>query len=79
MTTQSPDLPTPLVVMQDAEFAKRHPHKAFYLRITDRDGSAATVDLNGAVTLLDAREVARGLGFDPTHWIAPGDSRPSSF
>ncbi|MEX3983863.1 hypothetical protein AB4Y45_33300 [Paraburkholderia sp. EG287A] len=71
-------LPAVMVVMQDKEFARRHPDKAFYLRVARSEHEIDAVDLPGAVTPLDGRRIARDLGYEPTHWIQP-NSTPSRF
>lgn len=68
----SDKLPPFMVVMQDSDFAKRHPDKAFYLRVAHSEHDIDIVDLPGAITPLDARRIARDLGYEPTHWIQPG-------
>ncbi|RQR65514.1 hypothetical protein DIE18_03435 [Burkholderia sp. Bp9125] len=70
--TTSAKLPPVMVVMQDSEFAKRHPEKAFYLRVERTEHEIEVVDLSGAITPLDARRIAREHGYEPTHWIQPG-------
>jgi len=71
-------LPAIMVVMQDKDFAQRHPDKAFYLRVERSPQEVDVIDLPGAVTPLDGRRIARSLGFEPTHWVQP-NSAPWAF
>ncbi|MBK3780234.1 hypothetical protein G3A43_08185 [Paraburkholderia aspalathi] len=64
--------------MQDRAFAARHPGQAFYLRV-EKEGAVETYDLPGSVTPLDARRVAKELGFDATHWTGPDASGVFAF
>lgn len=61
--TPLPDFPSQVVVL-DKEFGKRHPKKAFYLSVAIEND----VDLNGAITPLDARRIAQEKGCQPIHW-----------
>lgn len=58
-------LPDQLIVV-DREIAQRHPAKAFYLRVQVEKGTQH-VDLDGAVTPLDAGRLAREKGTEPPH------------
>lgn len=78
MMTSEVKLPSVMVVMQDKEFAKRHPDKAFYLRVEQSEHEIHCIDLPGAVTPLDGRRIARELGYEPTHWVPP-NSAPWKF
>lgn len=75
--TPPADFPTQVIVM-DKELGKRHPNKVFYLRVAVENG-IDHIDLDGAVTPLDARRMARAQGYEPTHWMMVGDSRPMRF
>lgn len=66
------------VVMMDKDLAKRHPGKAFYLRIKVEAG-IEHVDLDNAVTPREARRMAISQGYAPTHWMTVGDLRPTRF
>lgn len=66
------------VIVTDKELAQRHPAKAFYLRVAVAEG-ADHVDLDGAVTPVEARRMAREKGYEPTHWMEVGDIRPMMF
>ncbi|KVD66867.1 hypothetical protein WL22_23735 [Burkholderia ubonensis] len=70
-------LPALLIVL-DREIAQRHPAKAFYLRVEVENG-AKHIDLDGAVTPLDARQLAREKGYEPTHWMVAAEGRPTMF
>lgn len=70
-------LPAQLIVL-DREIAQRHPAKAFYLRVQVENG-AQHIDLDGAVTPLDARQLAREKGYEPTHWMVAAEGRPTMF
>ena len=69
MTSTESRLPQVMVVMQDKEFAKRHPNEAFYLRVERSEHEIDVVDLPGAVTPRHGRRIARDLGYEPTHWV----------
>ena len=71
------DFPAQCIFM-DKDLATRRPDKAFYLRVAVENG-ADTVDLDNAVTPLDARRIAREKGYEPSHWMAVGDARPWRF
>ena len=62
--TPPADFPSQVIVM-DKELARRHPAKAFYLRVAVADG-VEHVDLDGAVTPVEARRMAREKGYEPT-------------
>jgi hypothetical protein len=68
------DFPAQVVIL-DKELGQRHPDKAFYLRVQVENG-VDHVDLDGAVTPLDARRIARSKGYSPRHWMQVGDARP---
>ncbi|UDM18928.1 hypothetical protein [Vogesella sp. XCS3] len=76
--TPPKDFPAQVVVMQDRAFAQRNPSKAFYLRVVDGE-SVKQVDLDNAVTPLDARRIAIEQGFEPTHWIDSNDGMLARF
>lgn len=68
------------VIFMDKEFAKRHPSKAFYLRISnDSCQTTEVVALDNAVTPLQARKMAIALGYAPTHWMLVTDRTPTQF
>lgn len=75
--TPPADFPAQVVIM-DREQGARRPDKAFYLRVQVKDG-VDHIDLDGAVTPLDARKIAREKGYDPKHWMAVGDARPMRY
>jgi len=75
--TPPADLPSQLIVM-DKELGQRHPSKTFYLRVAIEDG-VDCVALDGAITPVEARRIAREKGFDPTHWMMVGDARLMMF
>src|SRR5690554_3406592 len=66
--TPPADFPHQVIVM-DRHIAKRYPEKAIYLRLQKADHQVEVIDLEGALTLAGAREMARSLGHSPTHWI----------
>ena len=72
------DLPIQLIMM-DKELGSRNPSKTFYLRITLNDGNVDVVDLDGAVTPIDARKLAVGMGYTPTHWMEVKNTLPIQF
>lgn len=71
------DFPSQVIVM-DKELAQRYPGKAFYLRVAIENG-VDQIDLDGAVTPIDARRLAREKGYEPTHWMRVGDAWPRMF
>ncbi len=75
--TPPADFPVQCIIL-DRELGKRHPGKAFYLRVATAQG-VDQVDLDGAVTPLDARRIAQEKGYDPAHWMATDDARPWRF
>ncbi|HRQ48802.1 MAG TPA: hypothetical protein PK725_17735 [Rhodocyclaceae bacterium] len=75
--TPPADFPAQVVIM-DPELGLLHPNKTFYLRVGSADG-ADHAELDGAVTPVEARRMAREKGFDPTHWMMVGDARPTMF
>lgn len=76
--TPPADFPAQVIVM-DKELGQRHASKAFYLRVALGEGDVEHVDLDGAVTPIDARRMAREKGYEPTHWIEVRDLRPTAF
>ncbi|ARL38846.1 hypothetical protein [Burkholderia pseudomallei] len=62
------------VVMQDKEFARRYPDKAFYLRVELQSGDVDILDLPDCITPLNGRDLARDRGYEPTHWVTPNGS-----
>jgi hypothetical protein len=67
--TPPKDFPQQVIVM-DREFAKRHPSKAFYLRVGQADSpDVDIVHLDDAVTPVQARNMAVEKGYEPTHWM----------
>ena len=77
--TPPADYPDQVVVAQDAAFAARNPSAAYWLRVKLQDNGVGVHQLPGAVGPAHARRMARALGFSPTHWTNPGDSRPHLF
>lgn len=77
--TPPADYPEQVVVAQDAAFAARYPDAAYWLRVKLQDNGVGVHQLRGAVGPAHARQMARALGFAPTHWTNPGDSRPHLF
>lgn len=75
--TPPADFPDQVVIM-DKELGKRHPNKAFCLRVKIEDG-VDCIDLDGAVTPRDARKIARDKGYSPTHWMVVGEARPNRY
>lgn len=76
--TPPADFPS-LVVVMDRALGQKNPNKTFYLRVAKADGHVGHVDLDGAVTPVDARRLAREKGYDPTHWMAADDARPMMY
>lgn len=66
------------VIILDRELGKRNPAKAFYLRVAT-PGGVDTIDLDGAITLIEARKIAVAKGYEPTHWMESGDPAPWRF
>lgn len=75
--TPPTDFPVQVIVM-DKELGSRHPTKAFYLRLA-QDNGVDHVDLDNAVTPVEARRMAREKGYNPTHWMVVGDALPIMF
>jgi hypothetical protein len=75
--TPPADFPNQVIIL-DKELGRRHPNKAFYLRVQTEDG-VEHVDLAGAVTPVEARSMAREKGYAPTHWMMVGDAGPMMF
>ena len=75
--TPPADFPAQVIVM-DKDLGDRYPDKAFYLRVT-LDNGVDHIDLDGAVTPVHARRMAREKGYEPTHWMVVGDVRPMMF
>lgn len=71
--TPPSDFPDQVVIL-DKDLGTRHPDKAYYLRVKVEKG-VDIIDLNGAVTPLDARKIAISKGYSPTHWMQVGDSQ----
>lgn len=76
-STPPPDFPAQVIVM-DKELGQRHPAKTFYLRVQIENG-VDHIDLDGAVTPIEARRMARDKGYAPTHWMIVGEARPNVF
>lgn len=75
--TPPADFPAQVIIM-DKELGQRHPAKAFYLRLAVENGTDH-IDLDGAVTPVEARRMACEKGYAPTHWMMVGDARPMMF
>ena len=75
--TPPADFPAQVIVM-DKALAQHHPDKVFYLRLSAGD-DIDHVALDGAITPLDARRMAREKGFEPTHWMVVDDARVTIF
>lgn len=72
--------PDQVIVAQPREFAARHPDAGYWLRVRRIDGGAVdAIQLPGSVGPSHARRLARGLGYEPTHYTDPGDGRPWLF
>jgi hypothetical protein len=77
--TPQADYPEQVIVAGDTEFTARHPEAAYRLRVKLPDNGVAVHQLPGAVGPTHARQMARAMGFEPTHWTNLGDSRPHLF
>lgn len=66
-------------IMLDREFAQRHPDKGFYLRVQAGPNAVEHVELDGALSLPTARQVAAKKGYAPTHWMEITDAFPMRF
>lgn len=66
--TPPADFPAQVIIL-DRHIAQRHPKKAFTLRVKVSERETRTIYLYGALTVNDARLMARDLGFEPTHWV----------
>lgn len=77
--TPPADYPEQVIVAQDKEFTKRNPNAAYYLRVKLPENGVDVRQLPGAVGPAHARQMAKEMGFDPTHWTDTGDSRPHLF
>jgi hypothetical protein len=75
--TPPDDFPVQVIIM-DKELAERFPAKVFYLRVAIENG-VDHVSLDDAVTPLDARNKARVLGYEPTHWMVAQEGIPQRF
>ncbi len=75
--TPPADFPAQVIIM-DRDLGKRHPDKAFYLRVAGASG-VEQIRLDGAITPIDARRMAVVKGYAPTHWMEVGDLRPMMF
>jgi hypothetical protein len=75
--TPPSDFPEQVIVM-DKELVARHPDKVFYLRVIIPDGTDV-VPLDGAITPGHAREMARRLGYNPTHWVVVPEGQLNKF
>jgi hypothetical protein len=73
--TPPPDFPDIVVVEQDRGSSARHPEAAFYLRVRGLGSDVQVHQLPGATGTGHAREMARALGFEATHWTLPGEGR----
>lgn len=72
------DLPAQMIVV-DTELRASRPEKAYYLRLKV-DGGCDHVDLGNATCPAHARSIARGMGYEPTHWrSSPNGGRPCPF
>ncbi|MFK4135906.1 hypothetical protein ACI2KR_27025 [Pseudomonas luteola] len=67
-------LPDQVIVMDDTDFGKRHPDKAFYLRVKSDPNTIDQINLDGAQSVVAARAIAKNLGHDVEHWIAVSTS-----
>lgn len=66
------------VIVMDRELGKRHPGKGFYLRVVVENGADHVV-LDEAISPLDARKIAKAMGYDPSHWMVVGDASLIAF
>lgn len=73
--TPPPDFPELVIIEQDREFSARNPLAAFYLRVKGPGSDVQVHQLPGALGTGHARELARALGFEATHWTFPGDGQ----
>ena len=71
--------PLQVVVAQPREVSARHPDAGYWLRVTIDGGAVDAIQLPGAVAPCHARRLARGLGYEPTHYTDPGYGRPWLF
>lgn len=74
--TPPADFPEQVIIM-DREFAKRHPHRGFYLRVQLSANEVQTMDLLGEVTLPSADKSAILQGYVGTDWMEAGAGYPS--
>lgn len=58
-------LPPVTVVLLDRK--QQQPNQRYFLRV-EKDGAVESYDLLGSVTRVDARRIAKDMGFEPTHW-----------
>jgi hypothetical protein len=75
--TPPSNLPAQLIML-DKDLSRRHPEKEFFLRVANGQ-NVGHIDLDGAVTTLDARRIARAKGFDPKHWAEAHTGRVTPF
>lgn len=64
---------------QDKAFVARNPNSAYCLRVKLADDGVGAHQLPGAIGPAHARHLASRLGFEPTHWTNPDDSRRHLF
>ena len=69
------DFPKQCIIF-DREFAQRHPDKSFYLRVQVSPNEVQTIELEGALSLPQARTSAVRQGYAPTHWMEVSDHAP---
>jgi hypothetical protein len=78
--TPPADIPDQVIMMEDTDFGRRHPDKAFYLRLKVNERDVDFVDLGpGIVTPLGARARAKELGYSPAHWCRVSDGSVTQF
>ena len=77
--TPPADFPDQVIMTQSAAFIERHPEAAHYLRIKSDGNNVKVVQLTGAIGTGHARQMAREMGYDPTHWTFPGEGEAFRF
>ncbi|MCL6485666.1 hypothetical protein AKG95_29200 (plasmid) [Janthinobacterium lividum] len=77
--TPPADFPAQVIVAHDAKFAASHPNDVYWLRVKGDGADVRAHQLTGAIGPGHARQIARTMGFEPTHWTLPGDGRAYLF
>ena len=77
--TPPKDFPDQVIIAQNPDFIERHPDAAYYLRVKAGPKKVNVHPLPGAIGPSVARDMARRMGFEPTHYTMPGSGYPCLF